>query len=145
MKPARRAIGLLGLTLGLSAGLATGCSTPEKTRRPDPFTHSAEPETRMARWREAVARNPASSEAHLGLAAALLTMPGHEYEALSEYRAAVHFDPTNYLAEQALGLTLARVGAEAEAIIHLENALRMKPDLPEARQELERLQTAEFR
>jgi len=61
-------------------------------------------------------------------------------EAISEYQAALRSDPNLAEAHYNLGLALAKMpGRSAEAIAHLEAALRLRPDLQYAREVLARL------
>jgi tetratricopeptide (TPR) repeat protein len=61
-------------------------------------------------------------------------------EAIAEYEAALRGNPDSVEAHYNLGLALAKMpGRSAQAIAHLEAALRLRPDLQFAREVLARL------
>jgi Flp pilus assembly protein TadD len=58
---------------------------------------------------------------------------------MEEYRRAIALAPRNALAHNNLGAALASQGRLAEAEAEFRRALELRPDLPEARANLERL------
>ncbi len=75
-------------------------------------------------------------EAHLSMGNALLAMPGHLRDAIGEYQTATQLAPQSERTETNLGNALLHAGRAAEAIPHLEAALRIQPDNAEAHNDL---------
>lgn len=97
----------------------------------------------VAEYRIVLQARPAEALVHANLANAFVRMERYD-EAEAEYRTALRFQPDYYFAEMNLGILLASLpGRETEAVVHLENALRLEPNLTPARQMLEQLRTVE--
>ncbi len=89
--------------------------------------------------------NPGNTLAHYNLANALSEKPGHAPEAIREYRIVIASDPNAPEPHANLGVVLARSGDLDGAIAELQTALRLRPDLPGARRNLEIIQAARGR
>jgi len=66
---------------------------------------------------------------------------GQTGEALRHYQAAVRLDARYAVGRFNLGCLLAKVGRRDEAVAQLQEALRLQPDYPEAKQKLDELNT----
>ena len=93
------------------------------------------------RYRRAIALDPGHSAAHNNLAT-ILAAQGHIDEAVAEYRRAVEADRANAEAHNNLGGFLLTFSL-GEAVEHLEAALALRPDYPEAHFNLARAFTVE--
>ena len=85
-----------------------------------------------ALYREAVRLAPQSAKAHLNLGIALQAL-GDEPGAVAGYEKALALDPANPYARYNLGKLRFERGAHAEAERLLRQALRARPDFPQAR------------
>lgn len=74
--------------------------------------------------------------------AALLFNAGRLEEAAGQFEAATASAPDDAEAQANYGICLARLGRAPEAIQHLSEALRIRSEYPEARQELQKLREA---
>jgi tetratricopeptide (TPR) repeat protein len=83
-------------------------------------------------FRKAITANPASTQAHINLGAALVEL-GERAGALEQYQAALRLDPGNATAHYNLGLLLAKQNQHEEAINHLQAALSAQPKDADAR------------
>ena len=91
-------------------------------------------------WSDTVAKRPNNTLAHHNLGTAFAKLPGHEEEALREYRRAIDLTPNLAVAHKELGeLLLRRPAGEAEALAQFREAVRLDPKDPEARTDLGRL------
>ena len=79
-----------------------------------------------AHFAEAVRIRPDNAVAHVNLGWALATQ-GHPDAARAEYVEALRIDPEQPDAHFNLGIALGKVGSE-EALFHLEEAVRLRPD-----------------
>jgi ribosomal protein S12 methylthiotransferase accessory factor len=86
------------------------------------------------------AAEPGNSEIQCCLGAALLAAGQHEAAAAAFYRAA-EMNPEDPMAHAGLGEVFAALDQRAEAIAHLQIALRLDPALESARALLETLQS----
>jgi Tfp pilus assembly protein PilF len=79
------------------------------------------------------------AEAHVNLGT-LYQRQGTIPEAVQHYREAVRANPRMFAAHANLGAILASQGRVQEAIVHWRAAAKLKPDEPQIRRELERLE-----
>ncbi len=91
--------------------------------------------------RDAVKLEPTDASVRKDLAA-LLFNAGRLEEAAGQFEAAAASAPDDAEAQANYGICLARLGRTPEAIQHLSEALRIRPEYPEARQELQKLREA---
>jgi protein O-mannosyl-transferase len=84
----------------------------------------------IALYRQNVAANPKSPEAHNDLAATL-ARAGHDQEALAEYNDALRLDPHQYDVRMNLGALLTRMNDNAGAAAQFEAAAQERPKSPE--------------
>ena len=113
-------------------------------------------------FRQAIDVDPAYADAHAGLAASYVVLPGYAYRPASEYlpiacaaaRRALELDPNSAEAHAVLGDAAAQVGDFDTAIPHLQRAIELNPNYAtghqwygEALKELDRMDEAlvEFR
>ncbi|RPJ85091.1 MAG: tetratricopeptide repeat protein [Acidobacteria bacterium] len=89
-------------------------------------------------YREALRIHPNYADARYYLGNALQSR-GRLEEAAAEYRAALAVAPSDGAVHTNLGLVLEDLGRPGEAALHYREALRYRPDLPQAREGLERL------
>ena len=78
-------------------------------------------------FEEVVRRIPGDANVHNSLAILLANQPGRLDEAIGQFEAAVHLDPSYYEAQYNLGTALSQAGKKAEAIQHFEAAQRIQP------------------
>ena len=88
----------------------------------------------IAEYRETLRLRPDYLEAHANLGLLLADMPGRMPEALAEYEAALRINPASAEVHYDLAQALAHMGRRAEAIRHLEVALRARPDVEPVKQ-----------
>jgi len=93
----------------------------------------------IAEYRETLRLRPDYLEAHANLGLLLAEMAGRMPEALAEYQAALRINPASAEVHYDLAAALARMGRRAEAIAHLEVALRVRPDAEPVKELLARL------
>ena len=89
----------------------------------------------IERYRISLGLNPENASAHNNLGIVLARLQPDE--AIEHYLAAIRSDPKHSGAHYNLALLLADRGQVDEAIAHLEAALRLRPDFPEARKALD--------
>jgi Flp pilus assembly protein TadD len=82
-------------------------------------------------YRATLAGNPASWMAHHNLGRLVSRKPGGLDEAIAHFKAAIALKPEHARAHYSLGVALQRVGRTADAVPHLEAAIRFEPDNPE--------------
>jgi predicted CXXCH cytochrome family protein len=66
----------------------------------------------------------------------LLQAAGSTQSAIKQYKASLKLDATSYAAELSLGIALAQTGDRSGAAEHFRKALELKPDLEEAKRNL---------
>ena len=96
----------------------------------------------IAEYREALRLRPGYAQAHYNLANALSDQPGGLGEAIAEYEEALRLKSDFTAAHNNLALALAQSGRTAEAILHLQRALQIDPNLVNARQNSEKLRAS---
>jgi tetratricopeptide (TPR) repeat protein len=84
-----------------------------------------------ALWRDSLAKNPYSAQAHYNLAEILAEI-GRPDEAAAHYRDALRLEPGFAQAHNNLGALLGRQGHLDDAIAHFAEAVRIEPDYAEA-------------
>jgi tetratricopeptide (TPR) repeat protein len=95
----------------------------------------------LKRYEEAIGLDPQYAAAHNNLGTMLLAA-GRAAEAVVHYRRAVELSPTNAEARNNLGGLLVATAADLdEAIAHLREALRLRPDFPDPHFNLGRAHT----
>ena len=87
--------------------------------------------SREALWRDSLATNPYSAQAHYNLAETLAE-DGRPDEAAPHYRDALRLDPDFAQAHNNLGGLLGPQGRLDDAIAHFAEAVRIRPDYAEA-------------
>jgi len=80
----------------------------------------------IARYREAVERDPGSADQHNDLAT-VLAKKGQDTEAFAEYQEALRISPEMYDANMNVGALLSRQNRMAESIEHFAAAERLRP------------------
>jgi tetratricopeptide (TPR) repeat protein len=95
----------------------------------------------IACFRKAVELKPDYTPAYHTLGNCL-TQTGDLSGAIDAYRAAVRHEPTLFEVQLSLATLLAEKGPYPEALLHAEQALRLKPSDPRARKLVERLAAA---
>jgi tetratricopeptide (TPR) repeat protein len=93
----------------------------------------------------AIRANADFAEAHFSLAGSLAKIPGRVPDAIKEYEAALQLRPNEGLVRVVhakLGMLLADLGRNKEAIAHLEEVQRIHPD-PAISKILDRLQAGQ--
>ncbi|HEY1792562.1 MAG TPA: tetratricopeptide repeat protein [Opitutaceae bacterium] len=94
----------------------------------------------IAEYRAALALSPKDALAHYALGMLLGRDPRRASQARDEFADAVYLDPGSPEAQYALGISIAMTGGSRdEAVGHLRQALRMRPDFRMARRALEQL------
>ena len=93
----------------------------------------------LAHFESAVRLQPDYAPARISLGTLLLDA-GRVEEALQHYRVAIEHSQGSTAAEahNGMGVALASTGAVDSAIAHFREAVRLRPDYPEARQNLAR-------
>ena len=86
-------------------------------------------------WRDNVAKNPASPDAHNHLGVTLWE-DGEHQAALRHYEEAVRLNPNHIDARNNLGSSLLGLDRAPEAIAHLEQAVRLRPGFAQAHNNL---------
>ena len=89
-------------------------------------------------FRKALELKPNAAQAWHNLGTCLFGA-GDRSGALDAYAKAVHYAPEVFETQFALAVLLADRGRPAEALVHVEHAVRLKPNHPSARQLLEQL------
>jgi Tfp pilus assembly protein PilF len=84
-----------------------------------------------ALWRDSLAKNPYSAQAHYNLAETIAEI-GRADEAAAHYRDALRLEPDFAQAHNNLGALLGPQGRLDDAIVHFADAVRIKPDYAEA-------------
>ncbi len=95
----------------------------------------------IAEYKTAIRLQPGVAVTHFDLANTLSQRPEHLPEAIAEYRNAIELDPAFLEAHYNLAIALTKLpGRSREAIPELEQVLRLRTDLDNAKQLLDRLQ-----
>jgi tetratricopeptide (TPR) repeat protein len=102
-------------------------------------------EEAIAQFREALRIDPNYAEAHNNLGSTISESPNQQAEAIAEFEAALAINPNLAEAHANLGTALAKAGRIPEAILHMEKAVRIRPDMQVWRQVLGQLQAAQQR
>jgi tetratricopeptide (TPR) repeat protein len=93
----------------------------------------------LAHFREALRIRPDYAEAHNNIGLLLARLPGGQAESMAHFREAIAIRPDFAAAHSNLGVAYAQDGRMAEARLEWETALRLDPDLVDARRNLARL------
>ena len=95
----------------------------------------------IARYEEAIRREPAFAMAHNNLANALAES-GRLAEAIPHYETALRLEPDSAEGHNNFASALAQSGRFTDALQHYEIALRLRPDYPQAQENLGRVYLA---
>jgi tetratricopeptide (TPR) repeat protein len=96
------------------------------------------PSLALGFFNEAIATAPRASKPHQQMGQALV-MLGRRQEAIAQFQEGVARDPADPVAQLNLAIALAQGGRTADARMHAQAALRLKPDYERARQFLKGL------
>lgn len=119
--------------------------------RPMPHFHLAQvlerlpgrEEEAIAEYRETTGLQPDFAPAYFALGVLLSRDPQRLDACIDAFQAVVALDPGSFEAQFNLGLMLARVPwRSGEALLHVEEALKLRPDSQPAREMVERLRAA---
>jgi Flp pilus assembly protein TadD len=101
------------------------------------FEQSGDNTAALKAYRELIAKEPRSSEGHLGLGVLLVKLGGdNQAEGIAELERCIAIEPNNYEAQVTLGRLLVSNGRAGDAVEHLRVAANVAPDNPEPHYQL---------